>query len=422
MARWIACLFLLVAVVQARHEKYEGHLLYRVWGSSQQVASLEASLDILSAKPAAISASGTLEALIRLSPEQKDQWTTYFKSKQMGYKMVSNNLASILRVEDSMNRRSRQEADSSNSTITWDAYYNTEEINKYIDEIGAQYPELVTVINAGLSYEGRQIKYVRISTSRFEDLNKPVIVIDAAVHAREWVTAPVALYLIEQLVSGADPELVNRLDWIIIPMVNPDGYEYTINEDRLWRKTRSKAHEGADECPGVDGNRNYDFFWGTREASADPCSIIYEGPTPFSEPETRIVRDAVLSNLERTALYISLHSYGNMFLYSWGNDGTLPPNALVLHVGGIRMATAIDKLKLDKAKPYIVGNAAQVLYYSTGTSRDWTRGVGIPLTYTMELPGYEYDFVVPPTYIKQIVTESWAGIAEGAHYVLYLYQ
>lgn len=71
---------------------------------------------------------------------------------------------------------------------------------------------------------------MRISTSRFEDLNKPIIVIDAAVHAREWVTAPVALYLIEQLVSGADPELINRLDWIIIPMVNPDGYEYTINE------------------------------------------------------------------------------------------------------------------------------------------------------------------------------------------------
>ena len=85
------------------------------------------------------------------------------------------------------------------------------------------------------------------------------------------------------------------------------------------------------------------------------------------------------------------------------------------------MATAIDKLKLDKAPPYIVGNAANVLYFSSGTSRDWTRGVGIPLTYTMELPGYEYDFLVPPSYIKQIVTESWAGIAEGARFVASMY-
>lgn len=98
--------------------------------------------------------------------------------------------------------------------------------------------------------------------------------------------------------------------------------------------------------------------------------------------------------------------------------GTLPSNGLILHLAGIQMATAIDNLALDKADPYIVGNAAQVLYYSTGTSRDWTRAIGIPLTYTLELPGYEYYFEVPPTYVKQIVTETWAGIAAGARYVL----
>lgn len=82
------------------------------------------------------------------------------------------------------------------------------------------------------------------------------------------------------------------------------------------------------------------------------------------------------------------------------------------------MATAIDMLALDKADRYVVGNAANVLYYTTGTSRDWTRAAGIPLTYTLELPGYEYAFIVPPEYIEQIVTETWAGIAEGARYVL----
>lgn len=85
------------------------------------------------------------------------------------------------------------------------------------------------------------------------------------------------------------------------------------------------------------------------------------------------------------------------------------------------MATAIDQLKLDKAPFYTVGNAAQVLYYTTGTSRDWTRFVGIPYTYTLELPGYEYGFVVPPSYVKQIVTETWAGIAEGARFILSFY-
>lgn len=104
-------------------------------------------------------------------------------------------------------------------------------MNDYLDELAEKYPDLVTVINAGLSYEGRQIKYVRISTTRFEDLRKPVIVMDAAVHAREWVTPPVAFYIINNLVVDiVDRKLTESLDWVIIPMANPDGYEYSFDE------------------------------------------------------------------------------------------------------------------------------------------------------------------------------------------------
>lgn len=100
-----------------------------------------------------------------------------------------------------------------------------------MDDLAEENPELVTVINAGLSYEGRQIKYVRISTTRFENPRKPVIVIDAMVHAREWVTTPVAIYIIEQLVKeAANSALADGIDWIIIPLANPDGYEYSIDE------------------------------------------------------------------------------------------------------------------------------------------------------------------------------------------------
>lgn len=89
----------------------------------------------------------------------------------------------------------------------------------------------------------------------------------------------------------------------------------------MWRKTRSKSHEGADDCPGVDGNRNFAHHWGTDQNAANPCSLLFEGPYPFSEPEVRVIRDAVLRQLDRTALYITLHSFGNMLLYAWGNNG-----------------------------------------------------------------------------------------------------
>ncbi|CAK1550462.1 unnamed protein product [Leptosia nina] len=420
MARLVICFLFLVGCVYGRHEKYEGHQLYKVTGPSKEFEHLESHLDFLSTSAA--SKTGQLEILLRLSPDERKQWLNYFTSKDMHYLLVADNLAEILREEDSQISEQKSRTKSDNSSMSWDQYYGYQEINDYLDSLAEKYPDLVTVINAGLSYEGKQIKYVRISTTRFEVLYKPVIFIDAAVHAREWVTPPVALYLIHKLVVDVtDKDLVENIDWIILPMANPDGYDYSMKEDRMWRKTRSKAHKGSEECPGVDGNRNFDHYFGTREGSLDPCSIIYEGPTPFSEPEIRIIRDAILTHLDRIRLYISAHSFGSMFLYAWGNNGTLPSNGLMLQVAGVQMAEAIDKLKLPSAKSYIVGNAAQTLYYTTGTSRDWTRAVGIPFTYTLELPGYTYNFLVPPQYVKQIVTETYAGLAAGARFILSMY-
>lgn len=49
-------------------------------------------------------------------------------------------------------------------------------------------------------------------------------------HAREWVTTPVTLYSIYRLVENLrteDRDLLEDIDWIILPLVNPDGYEYS---------------------------------------------------------------------------------------------------------------------------------------------------------------------------------------------------
>lgn len=49
-------------------------------------------------------------------------------------------------------------------------------------------------------------------------------------HAREWITIPPALYSIHRLVEDLreqDRDLLEEIDWIVMPLVNPDGYEYT---------------------------------------------------------------------------------------------------------------------------------------------------------------------------------------------------
>lgn len=61
---------------------------------------------------------------------------------------------------------------------------------------------------------------------------------EAMIHAREWVTTPVALYSVHRLVEdlrSEDRDLLEDVDWIILPLVNPDGYEYSHTHVRTSR-------------------------------------------------------------------------------------------------------------------------------------------------------------------------------------------
>ena len=76
--------------------------------------------------------------------------------------------------------------------------------------------------------------------------------------------------MIDQLVNSNDQEvksLRQNLNFHIVPVVNPDGYEYTRSSpnNRMWRMTRSK--NPGQKCLGVDGNRNYEYHWGGKEVN-----------------------------------------------------------------------------------------------------------------------------------------------------------
>ena len=45
-----------------------------------------------------------------------------------------------------------------------------------------------------------------------------------------------------------------------MPLLNPDGYEYSQTTYRLWRKNRF-LNPGFPSCPGVDLNRNYNYLY-----------------------------------------------------------------------------------------------------------------------------------------------------------------
>jgi carboxypeptidase A1 len=106
------------------------------------------------------------------------------------------------------------------------------------------------------------------------------ILFHGGIHAREWIGPATVSFIATKLLQGygTDPTITNILNHFtfhIIPVLNVDGYVYSFEHDRMWRKNRQPNQI----CTGVDLNRNWDAGFGNAGASNYPCSDAYHGPS-----------------------------------------------------------------------------------------------------------------------------------------------
>lgn len=98
--------------------------------------------------------------------------------------------------------------------------------------LASKNPKMVKLEQIGKSVEGRELVVAKISEG--EAGRKPGLFIDAGIHAREWIAPAAALYIISQLVENPqNRQLLKGVDWYILPVVNPDGYEFTHTHVRV---------------------------------------------------------------------------------------------------------------------------------------------------------------------------------------------
>ncbi|XP_067013998.2 carboxypeptidase B [Anabrus simplex] len=296
-------------------------------------------------------------------------------------------------------------------SISFNKYNTLSEINAYLDDLAKQYPDLVSVQSIGNSTEGRPVNLIKISSGGG---NKPAIFVEGTVHAREWLAPAVTTYIINQLTENytANRELVDNVDWYVIPVLNVDGYEYT-QKERFWRKTRSDT--GDPECIGVDGNRNFAFHWNEWN-DTNPCTEIYPGKSTLSEPETRAVSDFATAIKDNIKLYISVHSCSSVLLYPWGYTEEPPADAADLQSLGDKAMAALEAVRGTK---YLTGPTVGLMYYAAGTSHDWAKGtLGVKYSYTIELPcGGSQGFDPPATEILPVVTETFEAFKVFGNFI-----
>jgi len=264
-------------------------------------------------------------------------------------------------------------------------YHSYKELETDLESLQAAYPNLAKVYTIGTSLESRKIYALKISDNVSLDEEEAEVLFLGCHHAREWISVEVPYLLGKHLLESYDTDaevrrLVDESEIWIVPLVNPDGLEYTIHYYRYWRKNRRL---NADGSYGVDINRNYSYRWGYDDegSSPEPASAVYRGPAAFSEPETRAVRDLFLQKNFRAM--ITYHSYSQVILYPWGYTTVPPDKDALLRQIASQMSALMEPVN---GRFYEFGQAGAELYLTNGTTDDWTFGTaGIP-SYTIELP------------------------------------
>ncbi|CAH1248294.1 CPA2 [Branchiostoma lanceolatum] len=299
-------------------------------------------------------------------------------------------------------------------------YHEWNEIDDFITDVQQTYPQIASLSSEAATFEGRSIKTLKLGKPSTSGETKPAIWIDAAIHCREWISTATVLYAIDQFTRqyGSDPtvtRLLDELDWYFTPVFNIDGYIYTwaAPENRLWRKNRS-AQPGP--CVGVDLNRNWDDHFAETGASPDPCSIIYHGMAPFSEPETRGISDFVLNHPE-IKVYLAMHSYSQLWISPWGYDYARPPH---YHLQNAMALAAESASRAVHGVQYRVGRSIEILYAVSGGARDWAYDkAGVTYSYTVELRDTgRYGFLLPADQIIPTAEETFPAYLTVGQWIL----
>jgi len=235
-------------------------------------------------------------------------------------------------------------------------------------------------------------------------------------HAREWIGHATVAYITEQLLSqyATNPivkAILDEIQFVIVPVVNVDGYVFTWGSNRLWRKNR-RANTGGSF--GVDLNRNWDDHWGGEGSSSNPTSDTYHGTAPFSEPETKAVSVYYQQNGPYAGA-IDYHSYSQLILRPYGWTTQLPPNDAESKLVGDGIRDHI----LSVHRVQYTSEPSWQLYYTAGTAQDWFYAAGKALlAYTIELRDTgTYGFQLPPAQIIPTGEENWAAFLYFADYI-----
>ncbi|XP_052740398.1 zinc carboxypeptidase A 1-like [Bicyclus anynana] len=251
---------------------------------------------------------------------------------------------------------------------------------------------------------------------------KKTVMIVAGIQGRDHHAVTAAMYVLYQLIerSDAHTDLLSKFRFWVIPVFNPDGYDYsmTFPHRRQWSKNLRQSWDickGRDSCEaceefgirctiqpcyGVNLDRNFEYQWiPTEELRMEhPCGTLYAGPRQLSEAETAALTRFL--HEQRVPIYAFVaFKEGDVLGVMYPYSHTKKKRAFD-HVYRQRASQAASAAYSISGRPYVAGQTSEFLPLYAGGIEDWVDGhLGIDNTYTVML------FRPTDTHNSKLVTE-----------------
>ncbi|KAG0040223.1 Carboxypeptidase A4 [Podila clonocystis] len=323
----------------------------------------------------------------------------------------------------------------------WLGYHDMATLNNFTESMIQAYPKLVSRVPIGQTYEGREIFGMSIHgyRNKKKDTNfgeyhdereeeerddddgeageleeigfaakikswwswlfgpsrdikkkpsKPskhpkAIIIHAGQHAREWIGPAVVTYIAKELILGYPTKkkikrLVDQFEFIIVPVLNADGYVYT--------------------------------------CSPNPCNEGYHGPEAFAALEAKMMADFITKK-KNVVAYLDFHAYSQLWMSPFGADCShKPKDDEDIIEGGMVAAKGLYDVHNKK---FVVGSVCSIIYQASGGSIDWTYAEGnVKYSYGIELRDTgRYGFLLPESEILPSSEETMAAVVSLASFI-----
>ena len=276
-----------------------------------------------------------------------------------------------------------------NGFNVWRSYDEPGGFRDQMYQAARENPRIAKLVRIGRTLQGREILALKLTHNarRTRDGKRPAVLHSSTQHAREWIACEVNRRLMFHYIDGwrsgdrNTRRLLQKNELWFVLVANPDGYQYTFTNERLWRKNlRDNNGDGQTTVgDGVDPNRNWPahFKYDEEGSSKIPSSDTYRGPAANSEAETQALK-GLLDRVD-FEFHINWHSAGQWLLYPEGwQIGTATADDPIYFA----LSGNLDEPAIPEFHP---GLSSDVLYVTNGETTDYAHSERGTLAWTPEL-------------------------------------